>query len=200
MHEIQGGYLKVNQLLSDTFQVMPKTKSSNAICEFWSASEHTCKVCNSGLFIPLGDHIEIYCKTAEHTQCIQYNMNIQTTNDEEAVTAENRRQHIRVKEQCPITLVRLNESGNIVSHISEAVNILDLSLGGMRVNSREMLLNDTIVQFSFITEEASDAPQTGIAKVRWSCSINNDTLYQVGLEFQSDQTIEVVGRHLGQTF
>jgi hypothetical protein len=177
---------------------MPKITSSNSACEFWSASEHNCKVCNSGLFIPLGDHIEIYCKTAEHTLCIQYNMNIQQESSEESVTAENRRQHIRIKEQCPITLVRLNESGNIVSHLSEKVNILDLSLGGMRVNSRKMLLNDSIVQFTFSAHD-NDSPQSGIAKVRWSCAINNDTLYQVGLEFQSDQTIEVIGKHLGQT-
>ncbi len=177
---------------------MSKQSKPKTSCEFWSPSEHTCKVCNSGLFIPLEDHIEIYCKTPEHVVCIQYNMNVQTARNQESQTSVNRRKHLRVKENQQITLVRLNESGNIVSHHPEKANVLDLSMGGMRVNSREMLLNDSIVQFTFSDDLAPSTLQSGIAKVRWSCPINNDTLYQIGLVFQSDKTIEAIGRHLGQ--
>ncbi len=177
---------------------MPKNNKHESTCEFWSASENTCKVCNSGLFIPLEDHIEIYCKTTEHVLCIQYNMNIQLTQEQNRGSAVNRRQHIRVKENRQISLVRLNESGNIVSHLPEKASVLDLSMGGMRVNSRELLLNDSIVQFTFSGDDTAATLQSGIAKVRWSCPINNDALYQIGLAFQSDQTIEAMGRHLGQ--
>ncbi len=177
---------------------MPKKNKCKPTCEFWSASEHTFKVCNSGLFIPLEDHIEIYCKTSEHILCIQYNMNIQLTQKQNSGSSVNRRQHLRVKESGQISLVRLNESGNVVSHLPEKASMLDLSMGGMRVNSRELLLNDSIVQFTFSGDDAHSTMQSGIAKVRWSCPINNDALYQIGLAFQSDQTIEAVGRHLGQ--
>ncbi len=177
---------------------MPKHKKSTSACEFWSPSENTCKVCDSGLFIPLDDHIEIYCKTPEHALCIQYNMNIQTVQDEDRWSSVNRRRHMRVKEKQQISLVRLNESGNVVSHLPEKANVLDLSMGGMRVNSREMLMHDSIVQFTFTGDDIPTTMQSGIAKVRWSCPINNDTLYQVGLAFQGDQTIEAIGKHLGQ--
>ncbi len=177
---------------------MSDSKQSKDICEFWSQSEQTCKVCDSGLFIPLEDHIEIYCKTPEHTLCIQYNMNVQLTENQELGSVTNRRSHMRVKENRQITLVRLNESGNIVSHQPEKANILDLSMGGMRVNSRELLLNDSLVQFNFSDDDLPHHLQSGIAKVRWSCPINHDTLFQMGLAFQNDQTMEAIGRHLGQ--
>ncbi len=177
---------------------MPNNKKTSSICKFWSASEHTCKVCNSGLFIPLDDHIEIYCKTPEHVLCIQYNMNVQTANKEEKWTSVNRRRHMRVNERQQITMVRLNESGNVVSHLPEKANVLDLSMGGMRVNSRELLMHDSIVQFTFSGDDIPTTMQTGIAKVRWSFPINNDALYQVGLAFQNERTMKAIGRHLGQ--
>ncbi len=177
---------------------MEKNKKTSSTCEFWSESEHACKVCNSGLFIPLDDHIEIYCKTSEHVLCIQYNMNVQTTSDEEKWSSVNRRKYMRIKERQKVSLVRLNESGNIVSHLPEKAHVLDLSMGGMRVNSREILMNDSIVQFTFAGDDIPSNMQTGIAKVRWSCPINNDTLYQVGLAFQNENTMEAIGRHLGQ--
>ncbi len=176
---------------------MQKPHCANTNCKFWSDPGQKCVVSKSGLFIPLDDHIKIYCKTSEHVRCIQYNMQIQLTQQTDDRTSENRRKYLRVKENRTITLVRLNESGNIVSYYPEKAHILDLSVGGMRVNSRKLLLNDSIVHFSFKGDDTIDDVQPGIAKVRWSFSTSNDTLYQVGLEFQSEQTIEAIGNHLG---
>jgi hypothetical protein len=126
-------------------------------------------------------------------------MNIQMSDELKLDSATNRRAHVRVKENRQITLVRLNDSGNIVSHQPEKANVLDLSMGGMRVNSRELLLNDSLVQFNFLDENLPPQLQSGIAKVRWSCPIHHNTQFQMGLAFQSDQTMKAIGEHLGHS-
>jgi hypothetical protein len=174
-----------------------KTKeNNNDECPFWSPADKTCKVQSTGLFIPLDDHIEVYCKRAEHTLCQQYKLSERIAqNSEKTIKGsenKNRRQHPRIKSNYPLTLVRLNESGNVVDQSPSRATIVDLSSGGMRLTTREMLMHDSIIQFHFSTSSPSSM-KSGLAKVKWCLPTNDDLQYQAGLAFQNELLLPKTG-------
>lgn len=169
------------------------------VCPFWSPITKSCKVQATGLFIPLNDHIEMYCKCPEHVLCQQYRVSQDTGQETEKagpeIKAGNRRQYPRIKSNHQLTLVRLSNSGHVISHSSRA-SLLDLGSGGMCLTTREMLMNDSMIQFHFKNSFPS-SQKSGLAKVKWCVPADNDLEYHVGLAFQNDQVIQAMGDYLG---
>jgi hypothetical protein len=171
----------------------------NLICLFWSSAEKICKMQDSGLFIPLDDHIEIYCKRAEHVLCQQYKLSVSAkkeSQEDKGIETINRRMHPRIKGNYNLTLLRLNESGNIISDHPSTASTLDLSSAGMRLTTRELLMHDSIIQFHFKNSFPSPL-KSGLAQVKWCIPAGNDLQYMAGLAFQSDQVIQAMNRCFG---
>ena len=121
-------------------------------CPFWSALSLKCQICSGGLFIPLDDHMEVYCKTPHYPQCLQYSL--QQNNQLEisgtiCTDKRNRRKFPRIEESHKITLVKLNESGEIATHLTTPAKTLDLSNGGMRLTTNKPLVKTSLIYFSF---------------------------------------------------
>jgi hypothetical protein len=177
-----------------------KKKERHIICPFWSPTTKICKVQATGLFIPLDDHIQMYCKCPEHVLCQQYMLSQDTGKETEKagpeVKAENRRQYPRIKSNHQLTLVRLSSSGHVVNHDSSRASTLDLSSGGMRLTTREIFMNDSMIQFHFKSSFPSSL-KIGLAKVKWCVPADNELEYHVGLAFQNDQVIQAMGDYLG---
>jgi hypothetical protein len=168
------------------------------VCAFWSPTEQICKVQDTGLFIPLEDHVEIYCKSAEHVLCQQFRLLEQThlIAEQVVISGENRRKHCRVRTSRHLTLIRLSDSGNVVCNSPSIASTLDMSSGGMRLATRELLMHDSIIQFHFKGSLPSSV-KSGLAKVKWCVPTKKDMRYQAGLAFQNTQIIEAMGEYLG---
>jgi hypothetical protein len=177
---------------------MIKKEKEGKVCAFWSPAEQTCKIQNAGLFIPLEDHVEIYCKSAEHVLCRQFRLIEQTkpVAEKAGVRGKNRRKHSRVKTNHHLTLVRLSDSGNVVCTNPSIASTLDISSGGMRLTTRELLMHDSIIQFHFKGSVPSSV-KSGLAKVKWCAPTKKDLRYQAGLAFQNPQIMEAMGEYLG---
>ena len=170
------------------------------VCPFWSPITKICKVQATGLFIPLNDHIQMYCKRSEHVLCQQYRLSQDTDRETEKAGAEiksgNRRLHPRIKRNHQLTLVRLSNSGHVISRDSSRASTQDLSSGGMRLTTREMLLNDSMIQFRF-KHSLPSSLKSGLAKVKWCVPADNNLEYHVGVAFQNDQVIQGIADELG---
>ena len=179
---------------------MAMTIPFRTFCPFWSPTSLKCSLCSEGLFIPLDDHIEAYCKTEEYPMCLQYNLSsesyLNSVAVNQAVGNDNRRQYQRVEGLHRITLVRLSASGKIASHFALQATTLDLSLGGLRLQAEEPLINDTVVQFSF-DDLAPDFPLNGTATIKWCHRLIDIPEYQAGLAFCGTHTTEAMGMYLG---
>jgi hypothetical protein len=179
---------------------MNKIKKSKKVCPFWSPLGQTCKIRNEGLFIPLGDHVEVYCKGSEYPLCKQFALleRAQTATGE-ALTAydkADRRHSPRIKSNHRLTFIRLSDSGHAICPQPSAANTLDISTGGMRMSTREVLMHDSIIQFQFVPPFDSNI-QSGLAKVKWCMPVNNTLFYYTGLSFQSDHIIKEIDAYLG---
>jgi hypothetical protein len=174
-------------------------ENQERICPFWSLKKQTCRIVTGGLFIPLDDHIEMYCRNVEYPLCLQFNLEKKTSEDEvkphKRKKSNNRRRYPRVRSNHRITLVRLSDSGNVVCHHPSKANIIDLSSGGMCLKLREQLMYDSVIQFHF-TKSFPSTLKSGLAKVKWCVPINNDLRYQVGVAFQNDQDMEAINQYL----
>jgi hypothetical protein len=176
---------------------MIKNEKDGQVCAFWSPTEQVCKVQDAGLFIPLEDHIEIYCKSAEHVLCRQFRLVEQThpAAEQIGIRGKNRRKYSRVRTSHHLTLIRLSDSGNVVGDSPSTASTLDMSSGGMRLATRELLMHDSIIQFHFKGSFPSSV-KSGLAKVKWCVPTKKDLRYQAGLAFQNIQIIEAMGEYL----
>ncbi len=168
-------------------------------CPFWSALSLQCRICNGGLFIPLDDHIEAYCKTPDYPQCLQYALhpgNHLQIIDKAKQSNKNRRKFARIEVCYNITLVRLVHSGTVVSHFSTFAKTLDLSNSGMRLTTNKPLINDSVLQFSF-GDTFPENLQDSAGQVAWCNKEVDAPGYQAGISFHDDQTIEAMGLYLG---
>ena len=176
-----------------------RAKELNTSCPFWSVKSLKCRLCNDGLFIPLDNHIDIYCITGDYPQCLQYSLYMNSPEgkrQQDESQFENRRRHRRIATRHNVTLVKLLHSGEIIPHHSTVAETLDISVGGMRVSMERPLLNNTVVQFSF-DDSFPESLQTGIGKILWCNKHIDDNAYQAGLSFQGPHMIEAMGLFLG---
>lgn len=161
-------------------------------CPYWSADNQSCTFRTGGLFIPLADHIKVYCTTSKHTNCLQYKLATALTTTSKRITHNNnRRKYSRFKRKFPVTLVLLNNSGNIVRHFAGTADTLDLSLGGMQIITDEPLTDDSIINFSF-GNSYPDTLQSGLARVKWCKYKKNMPFFTAGVAFQSEQVVRAV--------
>ncbi len=157
-----------------------------------------CLVRNGGLFIPLDDHIETYCTTLDYPQCLQYAMYANAKPElleKYASTHENRRKYPRHHLIHKVTLVKLIDSNEVVSHLSSIANTLDLSKGGMRINLDTPLNDDTIINFTF-EDFFPESIKHGSGQVQWCNKHVSEQRYQAGIAFIDDSLIENMGTYL----
>jgi hypothetical protein len=167
-------------------------------CRFWSALSMKCRICKEGLFIPLDNHIEMYCKTTEYPHCLQYMLyseKIQSYLDITKKVDKNRRKYERYQTCHQITLVRLVQSGEIATHYSTIAKTLDLSGGGMRLTTKNPLANHSLVQFTFDGSFPENL-QYGTGQVAWCNKQIDEPGYQAGITFQDDRLITSMDRYL----
>jgi hypothetical protein len=158
-----------------------------------------CSLCSEGLFIPLENHLEIYCRTEAFTMCMQYSLSSESCHrslpENTAAPHDNRRRHIRVEGRHRLTLMRLNRSGTSAPQAATLARTIDLSIGGLRLQTAEPLASDTVIQFSF-DECAPHFPVAGTATVKWCHPLPDSSEYQSGLAFANEQTAEAMGIYL----
>ena len=167
-------------------------------CPFWAIESKKCQVRNGGLFIPMDEHIAAYCTTLDYPHCLQYVMYARTQVadfNNTADTSENRRRYHRHRFTRKVTLVKLVESGEIVSHLSSVASTYDLSKGGMRLHLDKPLKDDTLIKFSF-EDVFPEAIKHGTARVQWCNKQVDEQGYQAGIAFLDGQLIEKMGFYL----
>jgi hypothetical protein len=178
---------------------MKKKEIQREVCPFWSPTERICKKLAAGLFIPLEDHVEIYCRTSQHTLCrifcLSEHADQEIGKTDQEIKSSNRRKHTRVKTSHHLTLVRLSDSGHVVCEQPAMASTLDISSGGMRLTTRELLMHDSMIQFHFKGAVPSSL-KSGLARVKWCVPTRKDLRYQAGLAFQNDQVIQAMDEYL----
>jgi len=158
-----------------------------------------CQMTRGGLFIPLPEHVEIFCKTIRYSSCPQYMRGkalIQENIRKNLETADSRRRFPRLRNRFPVILSTCNEKGSPVEIIDSDAMTLDLSLGGMRISSNSPISPDKILHFSF-REDFYHTPIKGVGEIRWSRPAEGPLPFEAGIAFLDNGLPSDVGERPG---
>ena len=166
-------------------------------CPYWSLETRKCRVQRAGLFIPLEDHVEVYCRTGRFPQCIQFSHH--TTSqlllaDKLARSDNNRRKHQRIRIEHNVTLAKLSDQNRSV-RIMNTAKTLDVSIGGMRLTTTTPLQSEGTIRFCF-EETLPDHYVAGTGHIAWCNKQIDEPGYQAGVIFDGEGLVQAMGSYL----
>jgi Tfp pilus assembly protein PilZ len=181
---------------------MTNQLNSDKCCPFWDMQgKRTCRLVESGLFIPTRDHILHFCENESFVQCYHYVG--KSVPQEELVSKSkkrplrNRRLYTRIPTREKLSVSRYSMSKEINEDIIDSqAMVLDLSLGGMQIETNEEIHLNQIISFSF-DENFHPPGFKGRGEIRWiQQDKSQDYPSNAGMAFVDDETTNTVRNHL----
>lgn len=151
-------------------------------CRFWANNSRRCTLENNGLFIPLENHIVLYCISGQYSECRQYLDFFESLKINQKSNIKNRRKFRRRPSHHSIILRYLNDHENSSCHSSTLAETVDLSNGGMQICTRQSLFNNTVIRFTY-GRLSPTGPRTGLARVKWCTYRQENMKFRAGLCF-----------------
>lgn len=171
---------------------MKKSPLSSSLkhCPYWLAKSRKCLISSKGLFIPLENHISIFCTTLKHTRCHLYRDELFVQQSGSSTSKHNRRRYNRFPGGKRLILHQVtNTNTNTHEVSSKTAYTTNRSAGGVQIRTQSPLFHGSLISFSYDTS-ARPSDQKNLARVMW-CQYQKDTLvYLAGLAFQSDNYSE----------
>lgn len=178
----------------------PMGKGKNKTCPYWDPDrEQQCMMTKGGLYVPMPEHVFMFCSTPCFTSCHHYTMGCERMM-EAAFTRGlaqdlGRRRYQRVPSMQPLVIASCDHEGNVSEASGSKARTVDLGLGGMRVESAAHLSVDASVSFTF-QGGSSIAGYTGVGEVKWCKEKEKGGGFEAGLAFSDIKTGQAVGRCL----
>jgi len=181
---------------------MANESNNDKCCPFWdSYATRTCLLVESGLFIPTREHILHFCENESYITCYHYigksSPQVKPEDRRESRSLQNRRQYTRIPTRQKLSVARYSlakeENEDIIDHQALA---LDLSLGGMRIETDAPIYVNQIISFCF-DEEFHPPGYKGKGEIRWIDPDKSEaTSGSAGLAFIDNDTKNTVRNHL----
>ncbi len=168
------------------------------ICPHWAPDDRRCLLSCSGLYLPVQEHIDIYCRGGNYASCSQFincvDVDNKNTADHQGV---NLRRFSRVPARFSFRLAA-READDVNRIIDDAATTVDFSPGGIRFESYRSLEKGARVIFS-LNGEFAEPPLQGIGQVKWCHSLENAPLYHAGIAFADPEVAHAIRKRLGIT-
>ncbi len=149
-----------------------------------------------GLYIPLPEHMEEFCKTPRFPECQQYlrgRQLLRQTAREEAIQ-DSRRHFPRHRNRLPLVLSSCDAHGKPVDIIDSDAITIDLSLGGLGLQSAKKLPLARVLHFQLLSPQHNKR-FSGIGEVRWSIPDRESGRYRAGLSFVDNTISQELHHH-----
>ncbi len=107
-----------------------------------------------------------------------------------------RRRHRRVAGRIPLRVYVCDNAFNRVEIADDGAVAVDLSLGGIRIESHKKMTQNELVSLEFSSGLAI-SEVSGLGEVRWCESKDGTDLFEAGVVFSDFGLTEAIGAHLG---
>ncbi len=179
----------------------PIKKRLGSQCPYWSRNRSKeCGMIKGGLYIPMSEHVEMFCNSAKFGLCHQYIRGCELINESAKkygyITDGGRRRFRRVADRLPLRVALCDEDGKKRKILDDQAVTLDLSLGGLRFESNTRIDKDTIVAFEF----GGNFPihdSAGVGEIKWCAPSGRQNRFEAGMAFADFSMTQAVGAHLG---
>jgi len=155
-----------------------------------------CTMTKGGLYIPLPEHIEEFCKTPRFSDCQQYLRGRQLLRQaaQETAVADSRRHFPRRRSQLPVILAHCDAQGKPMDVIDSNAITIDLSLGGLGLQSAKELPASRVLHFQLLSPRHQQR-FAGTGEVRWSFHDQRSGRYRAGLSFVDNTISQELREH-----
>lgn len=189
-----------NKIISENGDKVRSVVDEKNTCPHLSENALECRVTKGGLYLPMPAHIEMFCQASLYIQCHQYvkgcELVRETARKYGFILDESRRKYRRVRQRLALLLSTCSDQGQPLAVIDRNACTLDLSLGGLRFETRVEIPVNQKIAFSFGNDFAAPSWQ-GFGEVRWADSWQEGCTSQAGLIFTDSSTFQAVGKHMG---
>ena len=182
---------------------MTEKSNKEICCPFWDKyNKKTCKLVESGLFIPTNEHILHFCENELYVKCYHY---IGASSPEQRGMPEkreekfhrNRRLYTRIPTSQKLSVSSYSLAKEAEENLLDnQAMVMDLSLGGMRIETNAPVNVNQIISFSF-DEKFHPPNYKGKGEIRWidQAESHGAPVY-AGLAFVDNDTKDTVKNHL----
>lgn len=174
------------------------TDTRGGRCPYFSEGVHECLMTNGGLYIPMPEYINNLCGTSRFVQCYHYLQGCSVIRDSagqlDFVHNDSRRRYRRIAERIPLQLADCSHDGRGAEVFDYEAFSVDLSFGGIRLESRVAL--PVRGKIAFVARQNGDVScWQGQGEVRWTDEVE-DGIFQSGLIVTDKKTFQAIGQHL----
>jgi len=170
-------------------------RSNAKICPHWAKDGSSCLLNQSGLYLPVAEHSEIYCEGGNFPSCSQFMTYANAAENDSSAIPVNQRRHPRIPGRFSFRLAE-REKDSVNRIIDDAATTVDFSLGGIRFESYRSLQQGAEIIFS-LNGDFSGTPLQGTGTVKWCRSLENAPLYHAGIAFTDPAVATVISERLG---
>ena len=153
---------------------------------------------NGGLYIPMPEHINTLCVTARFDQCHHYIHGCSSVwnlaGQLNIIHDTSRRRYRRITERIPLQLADCGLDGRCAEIIDHGAFTVDLSLGGIRVESQVELPVRKKIAFT-LGKNGVETSWNGLGEVRWTEKLGTGSFHS-GLIVTDKKTFHSLGQHL----
>lgn len=164
---------------------------------FQPMHEGACTMTKGGLYIPLPEHIEEFCKKPRFDECQQYLRGRQLLRQpaqEITATPDSRRHFPRRRNHLPVVLSHCDAQGKPEDIIDRSAITIDLSLGGLGLQSSQELPAAKVLHFQLLSPQHQKR-FSGMGEVRWSFRDQQSGRYRAGLSFVGNTISQELRQH-----
>ena len=171
-------------------------------CPYWDlGSKKECGMSKGGMYIPMPDHVTMFCLSTMFSKCHQYIKGCELAmarseyEDNGLLRDEERRRLKRYQEELCLDLVACDK--NLWPHgmINHKAKTIDVSLGGLRLESSQEFSTDTVISFVMDPEFSSES-LIGVGEVKWCMPKKESDSFESGIAFSNYSTSEGVKEYL----
>lgn len=178
-----------------------KSSPLGTICPYWSMSDNEeCGMSHGGVYIPLPQHVKMFCLSAQYIQCQHYikgceQIMMQKDRKKEVIRTDERRKLRRFHEELHLLLAVCDTKCKPPEIISFKARTVDVSLGGMRIEGPQKVAAGSIVGFE-MDEEVSPKGISGVGEVRWCRGKPESDNFEFGIAFPDFNETHGMREHL----
>ena len=169
-------------------------KTNTEVCPGWSVKNRSCLLSRNGLFLPMTEHVALYCEGGNYRSCTTY-VSHMVEEQQQQEGLMNRRRHERIPCRYSFHLAEYMEDESL-RLVDDSALTIDYSAGGMRFESSHPLNEGAIVHFT-LNDDLLLEPLHGLGQVKWCRSMENRPLYQAGVAFADPAFPELFSDHIG---
>jgi hypothetical protein len=166
-----------------------KHRPTKHACPHWDSSNRSCLLIKDGIFLPLEQHVAIFCLSAHFAACPQYRLPADTRfgTCEAGRMLDNRRRSIRIPSRHIFRFSEMTGSDLLPGIQEEDAWTIDLSDHGIRFATRQLLPPETVIHFTVQTNGRATKIE-GSGRIIWSEPLVKTSQFHAAIAF-TDQII-----------